>query len=151
MKKNVLWIALAVVLVIGAGVGGYFLGMDAGKTQAASVRTQFMAERFGDAQPGGQGTFVIPPGTGSGNAPGGFSGRAGMGTTGTIKEIRGDTVILSTAEKEVKVKVAADTRITLSAQGSISDLKVGDRIIASGETSGDQVTATQIQVISQIP
>jgi len=147
MKKNIIWIVLAVVLVIGAGVGGYFLGMDAGKTQAASVRTQFMAERFGDAQPGGQGAFVIPPGTGSGNAPGGFSGRAGMGTTGTIKEIQGDTLIVSTAEKELKVTVAADTRITMSTTGSISDLKVGDRITVGGQNTGDTMTATQIQVI----
>lgn len=148
MKKNILWIALAVVLIAGAGAGGYFLGMEQGKAQAASVRERFIAERFGIAQPNGQA------------APGqsllgqGGTGRAGMlnrGETGTVKGIQGNTILVSTAEKELKVQVTADTRITLTVQGSVSDLKVGDRIIIGGQTQGDTMTATQIQIVPEMP
>ena len=147
MKKNVVWIVLAVVLVIGAGVGGYFLGVDQGKSQTASAREQFMADRFGDTQPGDTGGFV--PGQGLGGRQG--AGLAGQGTVGTIKEIQGNTLIVSTAKLELKVEVGNDTRITLFAEGSASDLRAGDRISIGGQIDGDSMTATQIQVISEIP
>lgn len=147
MKKNILWIALAVVLIVGAGVGGYFYGVEQGKAQAASVRQQFIAERFGTAQPNGQ------------TAPGQFfqgqgatgRGALGRGATGTIKQIRGDTIVVSTATQELKVKVTADTRITMTTQGNLSDLKVGDRIVIGGQTQGDTMTATQIQIVPNMP
>lgn len=143
MKKNILWVALAVVLIAGAGVGGYFYGVEQGKAQAASVRERFIAERFGTAQPNGQ------------TAPGQFfqgqeatgRGALGRGATGTVKQIQGDTILVSTATQELKVRVTADTRITMMTQGNISDLKVGDRIVIGGQTQGDTMTATQIQIV----
>lgn len=148
MKKNILWIALAVVLTVGAGVGGYFFGVEQGKAQAASVRERFIAERFGTALPNGQ----IAPGQ---VLPGqGGAGRAdllGRGATGTVKEIQGNLILVSTAEKELKVQVTADTRITMTNQGSITDIKVGDRIIVGGQTQGDTMTATQIQIVPEMP
>ncbi len=148
MKKNFLWVALAVVLIVGAGVGGYFYGVEQGKAQATSVRERFIAERFGTAQPNAQ----TAPGPFFGGQ--GATGRTGMGArgaTGTVKEIQGNTLLVSTAERELKVQITADTRITLTTQGSVSDLKVGDRIIIGGQTQGDTLTATQIQVIPDTP
>lgn len=148
MKKNVLWVVLAVVLIAGAGVGGYFYGVEQGKAQAASVRERFIAERFGTALPNGQaapGQFL--PGQGA-TGRGGVMGR---GATGTVKQIQGNTLLVSTAERELKVQITADTRITLTTQGSVSDLKIGDRIIIGGQTQGDTLTATQIQIIPDMP
>lgn len=146
-KNSALWIALAVVLVIGAGVGGYFLGVEQGKSQTASAREQFMAERFGDAQPGDTGSLAT--GQGLGGRMG--TGLAGRGAVGTIKEIQGNMLIVSTAERELKVKIATDTRITMFAQGSVSDLQPGDRITIGGQVEGDSMTATQIQVMPETP
>ena len=151
MKKNALWIALAVVLVVAAGVGGYFFGVEQGKTQTTDVRAQFLAERMGTGQQGGQGQLTpgqFPQGQGGAAGPT-FVGRGG--TIATIKEIQGSTLVVSTAEKELKVQVSADTIISMTTQGSISDLKVGDRITIGGQTEGDTMTATQIQLIPNIP
>ncbi len=149
MKKNVVWIVIAVVLVIGAGVGGYFLGVNQGKSQTASARDQFMTERFGNTQPG--------TGTTGGSMPGGqgFVGRLGTGqggqaTIGTIKEIQGNTLIVSTAQSELKVEIDDNTSITMFAEGSVSDLKAGDRITIGGQVQGDSMTATQIQLIPEM-
>lgn len=152
MKKSILWIALAVVLVVAAGVGGYFLGVEDGKTQTADIRTQFLAERMGTGQQGGQGPFT----------PGQFpQGQQGVGggvivggrgaTFATIKEVQGSTLIVSTAEKELKVIVGADTRISITSQGGVSDLKVGDRISVGGQTEGDTLTANTISLIPNVP
>lgn len=146
-RNNALWIVLAVVLVIGAGVGGYFLGVEQGKSQTASAREQFMAERFGSTQPGDTGG--VAPGQGFGGRMG--TGLAGRGAVGTIKEIQGSTLIVSTAERELRVEMDSDTRITLFAEGSISDLKAGDRVTIGGQVEGDSMTATQIQVMPEIP
>ncbi|MBC7259250.1 MAG: hypothetical protein H5T65_08370 [Chloroflexi bacterium] len=146
MKKNVLWIVLAVVLIVGAGVGGYFFGVEQGKAQAANVRERFIAERFGATGQAAQGT---PGAIFQGGA--GRTGALGRGATGTIKAINGNTLVVSTAQQELKVQVTADTRITLTTQGSLSDLRVGDRIIIGGETQGDTMTATQIQIIPETP
>jgi len=148
MKKNILWVALAVVLIVGAGVGGYFYGVEQGKAQAASVRERFIAERLGTAQPNGQ---VAPGQFFGGQGATGRTGLGGRGATGTIKEIQGNTILVSTAEQELKVQVTADTRITLTTQGSVSDLKVGDRIIIGGQTQGNTMTASQIQIIPNTP
>ncbi len=148
MKKNILWIVVGVVLIVGAGVGGYFLGVEQGKAQAASVRERFIAERFGTGQSNGQTTpgQVLPGQGGTGRA-----GMLGRGATGTVKEIQGNTILVSTATQELKVQVTADTRITMTTQGSISDIKVGDRIIIGGQTQGDTMTATQIQIVPDMP
>ncbi|MGB9592970.1 MAG: hypothetical protein ACPL7R_02385, partial [Anaerolineae bacterium] len=102
MKKNILWIVLAVVLVVGAGVGGYFYGVEQGKAQAASVRERFIAERLGTTQPNGQ---VAPGQFFGGQGAAGRTGLGGRGATGTIKEIQGNTILVSTAEQELKVQV----------------------------------------------
>lgn len=151
MKKNILGILLGVVLIAGAGVGGYFLGVEDGKAQTTDVREPFMAERLGT---------IIQQGTPGGFDPGQFTqgqgatGRvnlAGRGATGTIKNIQGNTLVVSTAERELKVVVSTDTVITMTTQGGMSDFKVGDRVTVGGQTEGDTMTATTIQLIPNLP
>ena len=76
----------------------------------------------------------------------------GRGATfATIKEIQGSTLVVSTAEKELKVVVGADTTISVTSRGSVSDLKVGDRITVAGETKDDTLTATAISLMPNLP
>ena len=156
MKKSILWIALAVVLIAGAGVGGYFLGVDDGKTQTSDARDRFIAERFGGTGQTGQ-TTDQPSLSGQGpqggqQGPGGGMIVGGRGATfATIKEIQGNTLVVSTAEKELKVVIGDKTQISVTSQGSISDLKVGDRITVGGQTEGDTLNATTISLIPNLP
>jgi hypothetical protein len=151
---SILLVVLAVVLIAGAGIGGYYFGVSAGKTQANNVRQQFLAQRTGGQGNGQQGT----PGFAAQGTPGaqgqGFlqgGGFAGRGTTGTIKAINGSTIVLSAPDKELQVVVGTDTRITTTAQVKVEDLKVGERIMVGGTTSGDKVTASSITVIPDNP
>jgi hypothetical protein len=150
MGKYILAAVVAIVLVAGAGYGGYRLGVQDGEQQAASVRENFFAQRGGTPvasnQGGNQGTFT--PGQGF-SGGGTFAGRGG--TAATIKSIEGNTIIVSTAESELEVDVTPDTRITMTTDGSVSDLTVGERIFISGDTSGNKMTASQIQVMSEVP
>jgi hypothetical protein len=151
---TIIAVVVAIVLVAGAGFGGYVYGVSQGKAQANSVREQFIRERFGQGTPGAQGGQVV---TGGQGAQGGQNGQfpaagtfIGRGNVGTIKSITGNTVVISTAEKELSVEVSDQTRITTSAQVKVSDLKVGDRIVVAGQTTGDKVTANSIQVMNDL-
>jgi pectate lyase len=152
MKKSILWIALAVVLIAGAGVGGYFLGMEDGKTQTSDARDRFIAERFGQTGQTGQPSFSgqMPQGGQQGSGGGMIVGGRGA-TFATIKEIQGSTLVVSTAEKEMNVVVGADTTISVTSRGSVSDLKVGDRITVAGETKDDTLNATMISLVPNLP
>lgn len=155
MKTTIVIISvLAVVLVAGAGFGGYRYGVSVGKTQATNVRDQFLAQRLGQGTAAqgaaAQGTAARGQGMPTPGAGGQFvggQGIAGRGTMGTIKEIRGNTLILSTAEKELQVEVGSDCRITATAVVPVGDLKVGERIMVGGQTSGNKMTANSITVI----
>lgn len=155
MKKSILWIALAVVLVAGAGVGGYFLGVEDGKTQTSDARDRFIAERLGQTgQTGqtGQPSFSGQAPQGGQQGPGGGMIVGGRGATfATIKEIQGNTLVVSTAEKELKVVIGDNTQISVTSQGSIADLKVGDRITVGGQTEGDTLNATMISLTPNLP
>jgi len=49
------------------------------------------------------------------------------------------------------VVIGDNTQISVTSQGSISDLKVGDRITVGGQTEGDSLNATTISLVSNLP
>jgi hypothetical protein len=162
MKKSILSIVLAVVLLGGAGVGGYFLGVEDGKAQAADTRQQVVPEQLGGSdvaemwrslqgqgQGQAQGQLRFPQGQADTGTLPSIAGRGG--TIGTIKSIEGNTLVISTGDRDVKVVVSDDTRITMTTEGTVGDLEVGERITVAGQTEGDTVTATQIQLVAVIP
>ena len=64
--KNMFAVAGVVVLVVVAGVGGFFAGNSFGpNAQAQSVQREFFAQRFGNGGQGGAGQFG-PGGQGAG-------------------------------------------------------------------------------------
>lgn len=164
MKKSILSIVLAVVLLGGAGVGGYFLGVEDGKAQAADARQQVISEQFGSsemaemwrsmqgqgqAQGQAQGQLRFPQGQADTGTLPNIAGRGGA--IGTIKSIDGNTLVISTGDRDVKVVVSDDTRITMTTEGTVGDLEVGERITVGGQTEGDTLTATTIAVVGNLP
>lgn len=120
----------------------------------------------GGAQGGGQGNG--PTGAQQGNANGatvqdgqgrrqggqfggGFGGFGGaqLGSCvarGQIKSVNGDTVEISTAANVVTIKVNDATVISKTDRGTISDLKVGDRVTVFSKETGTSPTASGIQL-----
>jgi len=75
-----------------------------------------------------------------------FSRASANETVGTVTDVIGKTVyVTSTSGSLIKVTLASSTVITRNAKTSLSDLKVGDTVIASGVKAGNgQLTASSI-------
>ncbi len=156
---KVKWIAVAVasVIVVGvvAGFGGYTLGVKAGQTRAADIRTNFLAARgAGTGQQGagmpGQGAPGMP-GAPAGGQTGGQNAGAQFNpanfATGQVKQVDGNTVQLSTANEVLKVTIGDQTRIQKMGDGSLSDISAGERITVQGTRKSDGTfTAQMIQI-----
>ena len=155
MKATRILLGAAVVILVGSVAAiGYFYGRSVGNGDTGVTVQQAGAGRQFQGQQGGQFT---PPG---GALPGGLpqaSGGAGTAvpgrgaTMGTIKEICGNTLIVTTADSEVQVDIGADTQITGTAQVALTDLKTGQRISVVGQAFGSTVTANSISVFADVP
>jgi hypothetical protein len=84
------------------------------------------------------------------NGAGRFNGRfGGRGTQGKITGIKGTTLTLertdfSGATSTMTVTTDADTKVTETVSGAVSDIAVGDNIIVVGPSNAGAVTATNI-------
>jgi hypothetical protein len=155
MKANRIVTVAAVVVLAGAlGAAGYLHGRTVGKKASTATDQQLLTGQQSRSTQGGQ--F----GTSGGGAPGGFPASLGGGGTpvpgaramsGTIKEVRGNTIIMATADSEVEIEIGDATRITGTTDITLSDLKAGERISVAGPTSGSIVTASSISVFSGAP
>ena len=87
--------------------------------------------------------------TGAGGVPGasGVAGGLAAGTAGTVKLVDGTNVYITTAQGAiVKVTTNAQSQVTVSKQGSVADLAVGETVIVQGETAADgTIAATAIR------
>jgi hypothetical protein len=89
---------------------------------------------------GGQGRGQGQQGQGAGN------GALGNVTVGTIKLVDGSKIYLETvAAGVVTVTTTGDTKVQVSKQGKLKDLKPGSTVIVQGERAGDgSVSATSV-------
>jgi hypothetical protein len=153
MKKNILiplMIAGVIVLIAGAGVGGFFYGKSYESNRANTIRDNFMRERgiqgFDPNTAPSQGQVFNQDGI---NVVGGGFGR---GASGEIKSIDGNTLTLGVGENETKVTLADNTAIVKTVAGSTADLTAGLQIMVVGERDADgMITATQVTILSGSP
>jgi hypothetical protein len=84
------------------------------------------------------------PTFGNGN-PGVPNTGDGTFTLGTIQRIDGNTITLRAADgSTVKVKVDEDTRIQVTADGTLGDLAEGSTVAVTGTKDGDTLDASSI-------
>jgi hypothetical protein len=138
---------VSVVAVLLLAGGAFWGGMSVGKAQAESDQNAFFASRGFDPGQFGQN------GTGGNGGQGGFGNRngaggiGGRGANGTIQKIDGITITLQDNQGQtVTLTIGSDTNVVKTTLGSSTDLKVGDRITAIGDRSGNNVAARTIQV-----
>jgi hypothetical protein len=133
--------------------------MNVGKAQAQDQTNGFFASRgfdpnnlpaggtAGGTGTGGAGNFF---GRGGQNGQGGAGAFANRGATGTITKVDGNTVTITDAQGQaVTVNIAASAPIVKSVSGTAADLKVGGHILAIGQRSGTNVSATAVQITDQ--
>lgn len=145
MKK---WqIAVVVAAVIAVGLGALFGGHAWGVSGSATNGTEDVAA----SQAGGDGT--MPPGMpGDGTAPSGMRGTGGPGggsmITGSIMAVDDSGITVKTGDGSTKIiLVAGSTAISLTKEGSKSDLVTGVAVVVSGTANSDgTVTAGSIML-----
>ncbi|HEX8868802.1 MAG TPA: hypothetical protein VF821_24290 [Lentzea sp.] len=126
------------VLAIVAFVGGVFVQKSFGSTQTPT------RQNAGRQFPGGNGG--TPP---SGqNRPNG--GNFGRGTIGTIDHVDGTTVYVKTQNGQVvKVSTSDSTKVQITSDGKLTDLKAGQQVVVQGQAGSDGTVTGQ--TITQRP
>jgi hypothetical protein len=67
-------------------------------------------------------------------------------TTGTVTSVDGTKIVIKDAKGQSKtITTSSSTTFTVVRTAKLSDLKVGDTVIATGTRSGSTVTATTVR------
>lgn len=153
--KIALTAVLVVVVAAATGIGGYFVGHNAGLSDAQNIRAQFFQQRSGQ---GGQGGPGGPSGQGGQGGQGGFAGRR-PAAFGTVKSVQGNTIELSMQDgSTVTVNTDAQTTVIKTVTGAVTDIQPGQRITVMGAQGsggtpapGETITASEISIQSNQP
>jgi hypothetical protein len=136
-------IVVAVVVIAAVAGGAFYAGTKVGENRALQDSTRFFQQRAR----GEGGQLQFPSGTPPAEARGALT--FGGGTVGTIEEIEGDTLLLSTDDGTVRVQTTDTTLIEKTMTVEVGDLDVGEQVIASGSRNDDgSLTARSIRSMS---
>ena len=120
------------VLLVGAFFGGIATHAAIAKPAAASSNQQNPARGNGNGR-------QVPGGAGGQNGQNGQ-----RGTVGTIDHIDGTDVYVKTQDgRTVKVSTSDTTRVRISQDGKVSDLKPGSTVAVQGNTGSDGTVTAQ--------
>jgi hypothetical protein len=134
----------AVVLVAGGFIGGVQVQKHQGSgTSSGGGRAGGFAARFGGGQTPGGGTSSQGGGGASGAAGGSGASNA---TTGTVANVKGSTIYLTTSDgTTVKIRTNDTSRVTRNASAEASSIHPGDTLVVQGaRASSGTVTASSI-------
>ncbi|WP_112247242.1 hypothetical protein [Kribbella monticola] len=124
-------VVLAIGLAGGAGLHAAFAKDNTTTPQAGARRG---AGGYGGFRGQGQGTGQ--PGTG---------GPGGNAAIGTVVSANSSQLVVKTQNGDVTVKLTGDTAIDITSKGTAADLKAGEQVVVSGETSNGTLTARTVR------
>ena len=136
---------LAIVLMAGGFIGGVQAQKRQGDSQGGARNGLPAAFAARLAQAGG-----VPGGGGQAGATGTAAARAGGGsggaTAGTVANVKGSTLYVTSADgTTVKVKTNDNAKVTRNASSSVANVHPGDTVVIQGSTaSSGTVTASSI-------
>jgi len=148
MKRG-LMVLIAVVVLAAVGGGAYYYGTTVGEKRVLA-NPQLVFQQLGAGQ-GGRFQGQLPGGV----APSGTPQAGGRGTVlqgggliGTIKQIDGNTLVISTDDGDVRVQTSDTTLIEKTMSVNVEDLELDERVIVSGTKNEDgSYTARSIQSV----
>lgn len=141
--KKILIVIGGVVIAVAIAAGSFYGGTAYQKNKADQIQENFFSERGGQPPTGGFQT--------SGNGqfpPGGQGGAFGRGLMGEIQALKDDTLMVTTNDGVVTVKLSATTKIQKTVDAATSDLTSGTTITIMGQQNDDgSISASQIQIV----
>ncbi|MET7283953.1 hypothetical protein ABZS29_37325 [Kribbella sp. NPDC005582] len=90
-------------------------------------------------------------GRGPGGGYGGFRGQGGQGgaggaaTVGTVVSATDSQLVVKTQNGDVTVKLTGETDVEITAKGKASDLKTGEQVVVTGQSTDGSVTASSVR------
>lgn len=140
LVERITWLVAVALVGAAAFYGGQQLGFASGQQSRAEATQRFLAQR------GGQSAGLA--GQGGQPAAGGQGGRfGGQSVAGVVETVDGDRVSIATSDGSiVTVRLAADGTVRRMVDGSVADLKSGERVVAFGAPTGDVFEATSLQI-----
>jgi len=144
--KRVMLVLIAALFLVGVGGGAFAAGTKVGENRAIQDPARFFQQRARDQ--GGQSPGLLQtPQPGQRGAQG-----LGGGVTGTIEEVKGNTLVVSTGTETIRVQTTDTTLIQKYMPVTVGDLKVGEQVIVSGSRNDDgSYTARSIQSMRALP
>ncbi|TWD84258.1 hypothetical protein FB561_5433 [Kribbella amoyensis] len=137
--KQTLNLPLATAILTGIVV--LAVGLAGGAGLHAAFASDSAQPQAGGRGLGGYGTFR-GQGGGPGQGPGGQGGNAAIGT---VVSATGQQVVVKTQNGDVTVKITGDTAYEITSKGTAADLKTGQQVVVSGETTDGTLTARTIR------
>jgi hypothetical protein len=145
-------IAVVAVLVLAAvGSGAFYYGTKVGENRVLQ-NPQLLFQQMRAGQQGGQfqGQFLGPSGTPQAGQRG--TQVVGGGLMGTIEQVEGTTLVITTDTGSVRVQTSDTTLIEKTMSVGVGDLRVGERVMVSGSKNDDgSYTARSIQSLRGQP
>jgi hypothetical protein len=126
---------LAGVVVLAIGLAGG-AGLHAAFASSSTTAAQTPAGR--GAAAGGYGGGFRGQGQGQGGAP-------GSGAVGTVVSASSSELVVKTQTGNVTIKLTGNTTVDVTSKGSASDLKAGEQVVVSGQTSNGILTADTVR------
>lgn len=121
--KSTIVLGVALLAIV-AFVGGVFVQKSFGSAQTPN-RQNAAARQFNGTPPSG-------------------ANRAGRGTIGTIDRVEGTDVYVKTQNGEiVKVSTSDSTKVQITSDGKVSDLKAGQQVVVQGQPGSDGTVTAQ--------
>jgi hypothetical protein len=129
--KRVMLVLLAVLVLAGVGGGAFWAGTKVGENRAVQNPARFFQQRAGGQSGQFPGLLQTPqPGQRGAQVLGG-------GITGTIEEVQGNILVVSTGTETIRVQTTDTTLIEKYLSVNVGDLKVGEQVIVSGSRNDD--------------
>lgn len=125
-------VVLAIGLAGGAGLHAAFAKDDAPAAAGGRVPGAGGAGGYGGLRGQGQG----------GQGPGGGQGSAAIGT---VVSASSSQLVVKTQNGDVTIKLTGDTAIETTSKGTAADLKAGEQVVVSGQTTDGSLTATTVR------
>ena len=131
-----------VVLAIGLGGGaGLHAAFAADSSDSSSNQPQ-----AGGRGAGGYGGFRGGYGQNGQNQPGQPGGaQGGGGTVGTVVSANSSELVVKTQSGNVTVKLTGTTTYEITSKGTAADLKAGEQVVVSGQTTNGTITANTVR------